>query len=1129
MKVFRDARFWIGLGLICLLLATWVGSGFLKAGDPPASLSWPARTLILLVITLIVLGVYGLARMGARRTNSRVIEEMTGDDPSIDQANLTDEEQRLQDKFRSASQHIKGQQFGARGKRVHLYELPWYVVIGSPGSGKTTAIRQSGLEFPLEELTQGASIGGVGGTRNCDWWITEQAVLLDTAGRYTTQDSDAGRDSKGWKNFLALLRKHRKRQPINGAILVLSTEELLNMNDEQWRNHASTIARRLRELTKELQMNFPVYLMVTKVDLLAGCREFFDHLDSEDEEQIWGTTLSLELGTQELQGDLRDLVARLHQQMPAKLRYERDVRRRRAIYSFPWQLDAVAARVEQFVTEVFSQGDLRDSATLRGVYLSSAVQEGTPIEKLVGGVASGFGISGGQISSAATQSRSLFLRKLFPQVVFQESFLAGTNNAYERRIRRLRAVAFAGIIALGVGLAVVWSSAFGVHKTLIGDAKANITDFEESPRGLDRSLIENLYALQYLESATSVFDSQEHPWLGSLGMYDDSIDDASDAAYLRAVAALVAPSLAARAIGNVEAGNGASFQERFDSLKAYLMLAMPEHRDNSWLTSWITTTPLAGLEEPVREEAARHLLNLLIEQEDYALDTYDEDAVQRSRDRLIRVSQGRQLYSKLKAESGTGTIDLSGDLGPYFNTVFEDAGDDTLTVQRLYTLAGYKDSSFGLQADWVLSWMGDRWVLGEGSQPSPVELARAVEESKGLYARDYINQWQNVLTGVDLKAIDSTRLPIVLRHLSEPALSPMSMLLNLVASETSLPETGGSEEAATLAGEVLRRKGGVLGRNLDRLSRLAPDIDVVDIPETVDSAFSEYGYMLDGESASKNARLLREIAELRQWLARGAKGNEPVDQLLQTAEELPTPFSDWTINIAQAVRGSAGANRMASVNKLWRREVAQSCNEAFRGRFPFTGDAERDVPIIDFEEFFAPGGIEERFVADELAPMLSENRSQFSKSTLWTIRQGERVRDAFFASGTSAGFAYQLTSVEVDDSIAQVFIESGDGQSVRYRHGPPVPMELNWPDGKRGITVTFVLEDGSRRTQTIPGPWAIFRLADTGGASASSDANNQFITLTEGTHRAVFRLSTDTGVSPFYPGLLSKYQCRDSL
>ena len=62
------------------------------------------------------------------------------------------------------------------------------------------------------------SVKGVGGTRNCDWWFTDQAVLIDTAGRYTTQDSHAAADAREWQTFLQLLRRHRPVQPVNGVI-----------------------------------------------------------------------------------------------------------------------------------------------------------------------------------------------------------------------------------------------------------------------------------------------------------------------------------------------------------------------------------------------------------------------------------------------------------------------------------------------------------------------------------------------------------------------------------------------------------------------------------------------------------------------------------------------------------------------------------------------------------------------------------------------------------------------------------------------------------------------------------------------------------------------------------------------
>ena len=38
-----------------------------------------------------------------------------------------------------------------RGTLGYLYEQPWYAIIGPPGAGKTTALLNSGLKFPLAD------------------------------------------------------------------------------------------------------------------------------------------------------------------------------------------------------------------------------------------------------------------------------------------------------------------------------------------------------------------------------------------------------------------------------------------------------------------------------------------------------------------------------------------------------------------------------------------------------------------------------------------------------------------------------------------------------------------------------------------------------------------------------------------------------------------------------------------------------------------------------------------------------------------------------------------------------------------------------------------------------------------
>ncbi len=175
-----------------------------------------------------------------------------------------------------------------------LYQLPWYMFIGPPGSGKTTALTNSGLNFPLAEQLGKNAVRGVGGTRSCDWWFTDDAVLIDTAGRYTTQDSEAAVDAGAWTGFLKLLKKFRKRQPINGAIVAIG---LLRSASPRARRSGSSTRRRsalrIKELYAELGVRFPIYVLFTKADLIAGFVEFFDDLGREEREQVWGMTFDV--------------------------------------------------------------------------------------------------------------------------------------------------------------------------------------------------------------------------------------------------------------------------------------------------------------------------------------------------------------------------------------------------------------------------------------------------------------------------------------------------------------------------------------------------------------------------------------------------------------------------------------------------------------------------------------------------------------------------------------------------------------------------------------------------------------------------------------------------------------------
>ncbi|HEY1690921.1 MAG TPA: type VI secretion system membrane subunit TssM [Polyangiaceae bacterium] len=279
--------------------------------------------------------------------------------------------------------------FRARGGGggAALYRMPWYMIVGPPGAGKTTALRHSGLAFPFVDPRSGGGVRGIGGTRNCDWWFTNDAILLDTAGRYAVEADDFDE----WTSFLDTLKKYRSRKPINGVLVAISVTDLMEAREDQIETIAQHLRARIDELAARLHMMVPIYLMLTKVDLVAGFVETWGDMRKSERGQIWGVTFPL-AGAQnrdpakafEAEFDL--LVERMHARAVKRVASERQADQRPRIYQFPIEMANLRQILVDFIGALIQPNNYRETPILRGVYFTSGTQEGRPIDRVIGGM-----------------------------------------------------------------------------------------------------------------------------------------------------------------------------------------------------------------------------------------------------------------------------------------------------------------------------------------------------------------------------------------------------------------------------------------------------------------------------------------------------------------------------------------------------------------------------------------------------------------------------------------------------------------------------------------------------------------------------------------------------------------------
>lgn len=353
-----------------------------------------------------------------------------------------------------------------------LYTLPWYLLVGPSGSGKTEALRRSAVGFPqgLQDCLQGA-----GGTLNMHWWFTNQAVVLDTAGRLFMQEDD-----REWKEFLRLLKMSRPTCPINGLLLVISSENLLKDASDKIESTAGSIARKLDEMQRILDVRFPVTVIVTKCDKIIGFREFFDTLnDPVMQHQIlgWsnpapldeafkadGVDKHLETVRQRL---LKRRMGLMQNPIHTSDKFARRIDQVDELFELPDNLVRIAPRLRLYLEKIFAAGEWSPKPLfLRGIYFTSSMREGQALDV---SLAQALGVEVESLPGGADEdkNRAYFLRDLFLEKIFKERGLVtrATNVSKQLSRQRLIVTSVVAAMLLVCGLFMV-SGYFGYSKSL---------------------------------------------------------------------------------------------------------------------------------------------------------------------------------------------------------------------------------------------------------------------------------------------------------------------------------------------------------------------------------------------------------------------------------------------------------------------------------------------------------------------------------------------------------------------------------------------------------------------------------------------------------------------------------------
>lgn len=1154
MQRLRQGGWVILLGVLLLAALVWFGGPYLGiAGWVPLQQAW-ARALALLVLGLLWLGVAQWRRWQARRQAQRIGAALEGDQAQAQRA--AGERRQLESRFQEALHLLR------RRRGNHLHALPWYAVIGPPGSGKSTLLQNSGLHFPLADRFGNESVRGIGGTRQCDWWFTDEAVFLDTAGRYTTQDADQAIDAGGWHDFLRLLRRHRRRRPLNGVIVTMSLADLLVFEAGERDQHAQAIRRRLDELHAQLQVQVPVYLVLTKCDLLAGFSEFFDDLGPQQRSQVWGTSFALD---KSLDGSaargFADAYARLLDRLNARvlqrLHDERERGRRAAVLAFPPQFAALGESARQFVETVFNGHAYGPAPFLRGVYFTSGTQEGTPIDRMLSAVARSFGLDPARAPAPSAAPRTFFVEQLLRSVVLGESGLAGANPRLERQRTWLRGGACAAVVlATGAGL-LGMAGSYQANRAYLAQARQALAQRPETP---DPSAATDLRdylarAVQRVQATGSAVEAAAPParvpWRMRWGLYQGgAISGALEQARIRELNAVLLPGVVAQMRDGLKA-SASDPQALYYYLKGYLMLGDARHLDPAQLHALASLDARRRLgDDPVLAQAYETQLSVLLDTPGRLRAISPEPLlVDQARTSLNAADLATLVYSDLRLGARSlppSSVRLDQALG-LLGDVFQRRSGTALSAPwpALYTQPVFARMAGQGIADAVARFVADDWVLGP-RRIDAIGRARLSQQVLHLYEQDYIRAWSGLLGDLQLAAAtDSTQASAQVAKLAGPS-SPLRLLLVLLREQTQdlmrAPPSSGTGDAvraaaATAAQQAAARSAGLqaaLAKGQATTPARAPG-------RAVSEHFAALSQLCAGApGATPLDAVLATFAQLGERLLQdpaAARGNDPTLLLArQQAAQLPAPVAGWLLALTGHSAELLGAQAQAAIDAKVATELRQDCSTFVAGRYPFDPAASAEIPTQNFAELFGPGGRFDTLYRDTLGALLDTSGARWQwkapapavasdASLPARMQAADAIKRRYFRSGALPEVDFTVFAPRLDPAVARLDIDI-DGQRYDYRAGAAASMPMKWPGPSPGHVSIVAFDAAGERLGGVDfqGDWALFRALQAGQLQAESDL--RYVARFDiGGHQAEIALQARNLRHPFLDADLARFRC----
>lgn len=1149
----------LGLAATLLLVAIWwLGPQWTwREQQPLASVAHRSvASLVLMLVPLIgwlVVLRTRFRRLQAERRQARAAEQ----DRALP---------LVQAQEKALSQGLDRYLDNAGGPRA-LYRLPWYLVMGDEQAGKTSFIDCTDQRFTLTRIDQVQAQG-----RQTEalaypvgWWVSDDAVLIDPPGAFIRQQPAAssaadapaesapscvpGAQARLWDHLLGWLLRNRSQRALNGVVLVVDLPALLHGTPEQRVALAHRLRTRLYEVSSHLGSRLPLYVVLSKFDLLDGFDQFYSKLSAARRENLLGFTFKLDAvdafdaWLDEYDEHYGRFLVTLQEQLIDQLDVLVKAPPCGRLFSLYGALTGLRPILLAFLRETLVSDRYSTPALVRGVYWSSVMQQGDMRNAFVREAAQPYKTKL-PLREGKAQGKALayFIQQAFRRVIYQEAGLAGDNVRVARSKRQLLWVGSGvGILAFSIALAS-WQRYFDINGSKAASVLAKSQEYShhQVDQRLDPTGRNLLAPLDQIRDAVAVFGDYRVAWPGvaDLGLYQGrNIGPTVDDAYLSLLSRRFLPALASGVIDAMNAAPPGS-EQQMAALRVYRMIEDRHSRRPEWVEDWMARQWQKAF--PGQGQLQQDLMHHL----KYALAYADTDLPQ-YREHVSNVQQAlrklplpQRVYEGLKQQAHeqlhTG-LNLRHQVGPAFDVVYQPSfgarqGEEAVQLPPMLTAKGFRDYFEPRSQRFAEMAMVDQWALGERAQLdySSVDREALTERLHNLYSADYVDSWRralNAFTVVDFHDLDHG--VTVLEQLTGPA-APLQRLLHTVRDNTSLaspavvevpgevgslrPVTGNPEKQQT---QAIQRAFAGLGAMLQVTG---------DKPSYYDETLGAVSAVLDYAKAVQDSPDRGKAALQAVHQRFSMSGQDPIGTLQRVATGLPEPINHQVRKLADQTAQVLNVEALRELERRWDAEVYSFFQQRLAGRYPFVVRAP-DASLDDFEAFFGPKGRLKQFDDQYLKVFLKDNlealqsgqhgQSLIRPDVIEQLELAERIRETFFDQRGKLSVQFSIEPLGLSANQRTSLLDL-DGQLIAYTHGPTRITGIVWPNtmGQQvRSNLTLLRQNGNSSSLEYRGPWSMFRLLSRGSLNGRT-ATSVDLSFRTGDGVMRYRLNAEKAFNP---------------